>query len=46
MLFNITGDVAPPPDLTSPNIDIEGAMYVWQKMKIQKQKLLVIINIQ
>ena len=28
MLFSITGDVAPPPDLTSPNKDIDGAMYV------------------
>lgn len=28
ILFNITGDVAPPPERTSPNNDIEGAMYV------------------
>ena len=33
MLFSITGDVAPPPDLTSPNKDIDGAMYVWKKGK-------------
>lgn len=28
MLFNMTGDWAPPPDRTSPNSDIDGAMYV------------------
>ena len=34
MLFSITGDVAPPPDLTSPNKDIDGAMYVWKEKNI------------
>ena len=37
MLFSITGDVAPPPDLTSPNKDIEGAMYVWKKGERKNQ---------
>ena len=31
MLFSITGDCAPPPDLTSPKRDIDGAMYVYRE---------------
>lgn len=31
MLFNMTGDVAPPPDRTSPKGDMDGAMYVCKK---------------
>ena len=31
MLFSITEDCAPPPDLTSPKRDIDGAIYVYRE---------------